>query len=120
MSQFSWQGQNLCGLSLAFIIDWRVVLVFGLVTTPGNYQALMDYINSHPELNAEMSFGTLQDYFNSVREASSAKTNGDPEGLFKTLSGDFFTYADRNDNYWSGLVNNSILFSWLFAIEDQG
>ena len=75
----------------------------------------MDYINSHPELNAEMSFGTLQDYFNSVREASSAKTNGDPEGLFKTLSGDFFTYADRNDNYWSGLVNNSILFSWLFT-----
>ena len=97
-----------------------VNLVFGLVTTPGNYQALMDYINSLPELNAEMSFGTLQDYFNSVREASSAKTNGDPEGLFKTLSGDFFTYADRNDNYWSGLVNNSILFSWLFTIEDQG
>ena len=25
MSPFSWQGQNLCGLSLAFIIDWRVV-----------------------------------------------------------------------------------------------
>ena len=24
-SPFSWQGQNLCGLSLAFIIDWRVV-----------------------------------------------------------------------------------------------
>ena len=26
MSLFSWQGQILCGLSLAFIIDWRVVL----------------------------------------------------------------------------------------------
>ena len=25
MSPFSWQGQNLCGLSLAFILDWRVV-----------------------------------------------------------------------------------------------
>ena len=25
MSLFSWQDQNLCGLSLAFIIDWRVV-----------------------------------------------------------------------------------------------
>ena len=24
-SLFLWQGQNLCGLSLAFIIDWRVV-----------------------------------------------------------------------------------------------
>ena len=25
LSLFSWQGQNLCRLSLAFIIDWRVV-----------------------------------------------------------------------------------------------
>ena len=25
MSPFSWQGQNLCGLSLAFIIDWSIV-----------------------------------------------------------------------------------------------
>ena len=24
-SLFLWQGQNLCGLSLAFIIDWRLV-----------------------------------------------------------------------------------------------
>ena len=27
MSLFSWQGQNLCGLSLTFILDWRVVTV---------------------------------------------------------------------------------------------
>jgi len=25
MSPFSWQDQNLCGLSLAFIKDWRVL-----------------------------------------------------------------------------------------------
>ena len=25
MSPFSWQGQNLCGLSLVFVKDWRVV-----------------------------------------------------------------------------------------------
>ena len=28
MSLFSWQCQNLCLLSLAFIIDWRVVLAY--------------------------------------------------------------------------------------------
>ena len=28
LSPFSWQAQNLCGLSLAFILDWRVVVTF--------------------------------------------------------------------------------------------
>ena len=28
MSPFSWQGQNLCGLSLVFVKDWRVVSSF--------------------------------------------------------------------------------------------
>ena len=66
-----------------------------------NYQAIFDYVNSHPELNAEMSFGTLQDYFDSVREDSKRRTKSET-GLFKSLSGDFFTYCDREDNYWSG------------------
>ena len=47
-----------------------------------NYQAIFDYVNAHPELNAEMSFGTLQDYFDSVRNASLLRTR-DSEGLFK-------------------------------------
>jgi len=66
-----------------------------------NYQAIFDYVNAHPELNAELSFGTLQDYFDSVRSYSS-KNSDSATGLFKSLSGDFFTYSDRNDNYWSG------------------
>ena len=28
MSTFSWQGQNICWLSLAFVIDWRVMNIF--------------------------------------------------------------------------------------------
>ena len=54
-----------------------------------------------PELNAEVQFGTLGDYFSALREESKAKT-GKEEGMFKSLSGDFFTYADRDDHYWSG------------------
>ena len=95
-----------------------------------NYDRLMTYINSHPELNAEVQFGTLvifcflienqiifksfvlfifwfqADYFNSVNADSkslSLAKKEDPEHFFPTLSGDFFTYADRDDHYWSGM-----------------
>ena len=67
-----------------------------------NYKQIMDYINTHPELNAEVTWGTLSDYFNEVRSVSSSKSAGDEMGLFPSLSGDFFTYADRDDHYWSG------------------
>jgi alpha-mannosidase II len=66
-----------------------------------NYQKLFDYINSKPELNAELKFGTLEDYFSELRKQSAAQKETET-GLFPSLSGDFFTYADRDDHYWSG------------------
>nr|CAD7399005.1 unnamed protein product [Timema cristinae] len=60
-----------------------------------NYQRIFDYLNTNPTLNVEAQFGTLSDFFTAVREEVS------PE-QFPTLSGDFFTYADRDDHYWSG------------------
>ncbi|XP_025418812.1 alpha-mannosidase 2 [Sipha flava] len=61
-----------------------------------NYQKLFDYLNSNSEsLFVEASFGTLRDYFEAVEESSSFKN-------FPSLTGDFFTYADKDDNYWSG------------------
>ena len=42
-------------------------------------------------------FGTLTDYFNAVHEEV-----GPTPSFFPSLTGDFFTYADRDDNYWSG------------------
>uniref|UniRef100_A0A336LZM5 Alpha-mannosidase n=1 Tax=Culicoides sonorensis TaxID=179676 RepID=A0A336LZM5_CULSO len=60
-----------------------------------NFEKLFDYINGEPSLGVEAKFGTLQEYFDSVRKDQSVTE-------FPSLSGDFFTYADRDDHYWSG------------------
>ncbi|XP_006886769.1 PREDICTED: alpha-mannosidase 2-like [Elephantulus edwardii] len=66
-----------------------------------NYQLLFDYMNSQPQLNVKIQFGTLSDYFDALEKvvAHSGKSS---QSLFPVLSGDFFTYADRDDHYWSG------------------
>lgn len=51
-----------------------------------------------------MKFGTLKEYFAGVRsEVGSDQLNewGVPLGM-PLLSGDFFTYAKKSDQYWSG------------------
>ncbi|XP_037947876.1 alpha-mannosidase 2-like isoform X2 [Teleopsis dalmanni] len=58
-----------------------------------NYESLFEYINAERNLFVEAKFGTLQEYFDMVQQEKRD---------FPTLSGDFFTYADRADNYWSG------------------
>ncbi|AWP14773.1 putative alpha-mannosidase 2-like [Scophthalmus maximus] len=62
-----------------------------------NYQKLFDYFEQHPELHVKARFGTLSDYFHALERRLSAAGTTLP-----TLRGDFFTYADRDDHYWSG------------------
>ncbi|KAM4635196.1 alpha-mannosidase 2 isoform 1-T2 [Polymixia lowei] len=74
-----------------------------------NYQKLFDYFNSHPELHVKAQFGTVSDYFSALRKhlPVEAVVPSNNQALLTgvelpTLRGDFFTYADRDDHYWSG------------------
>ncbi|KAL6960670.1 Alpha-mannosidase 2x [Sarracenia purpurea var. burkii] len=89
--------------------DFRYISIDEAEAQFRNYQLLFDYINSNPSLNAEAKFGTLEDYFLTLREEADRINYSRPGevgsgqvGGFPSLSGDFFTYADRQQDYWSG------------------
>ncbi|XP_068642392.1 alpha-mannosidase 2 [Aristolochia californica] len=91
-----------------------------------NYQTLFDYINSNPSLNAEASFGTLEDYFQTLRDEAerinfsrSGEVGSSEIGGFSSLSGDFFTYADRQQDYWSGYYVSRPFFKAVDRVLEQ-
>ncbi|XP_072570980.1 alpha-mannosidase 2 isoform X2 [Paramormyrops kingsleyae] len=67
-----------------------------------NYQKLFDYMNSHPELHVQARFGTISDFFAALRVTADVDPLTSSSPLLPVVSGDFFTYADRDDHYWSG------------------
>lgn len=73
-----------------------------------NYEKLMDYMNNKPEFNVNIKFGTLKDYFELLN-----KNNKEMNKKLETFSGDFFTYADRNDHYWSGYFTSRAFYKRL-------
>nr|XP_048721951.1 alpha-mannosidase 2x isoform X4 [Caretta caretta] len=66
-----------------------------------NYQRLFDFLNAHPGLHVQAQFGTLSDYFDALSKRTGIVPGMKPPG-FPVLSGDFFSYADREDHYWTG------------------
>ncbi|KAF8566915.1 hypothetical protein P879_03113 [Paragonimus westermani] len=72
-----------------------------------NYDQLIAYWNSHPQLGIRARFATLSDYFTTLHKRLGSHPGMTPvtENL-PTLSGDLFTYADRNQDYWSGLFTS--------------
>lgn len=66
-----------------------------------NYQKIFDYYQQHPELRVQARFGTLSEYFQTLHRRLSSSSVSLP-----SLSGDFFTYADRDDHYWSGFFTS--------------
>ena len=62
-----------------------------------NYEAMFAHINNEPSYNVQIQFGTLKDYFDSLAADYAKDTN------LRVLSGpSFFTYADKDEEYWSG------------------
>ncbi|XP_075458062.1 alpha-mannosidase 2 isoform X2 [Ascaphus truei] len=82
-----------------------------------NYQRLFDYMNSHPELNVKAQFGTLSNYFDALRKAGKIDHINSPS--FPVLSGDFFTYADREDHYWSGYFTSRPFYKRLERVMES-
>ncbi|XP_043920205.1 alpha-mannosidase 2 [Protopterus annectens] len=81
-----------------------------------NYQKLFDYMNSHPELHVKVQFGTLSDYFHALYKASGLEERNAGPSVFPVVSGDFFTYADREDHYWSGYFTSRPFYKRLDRI----
>ena len=64
-----------------------------------NYQKLFDYINGNPnKFDVDIKFATLSEYF----EAVHSSMKNDDSLSFPVYNGDFFTYSDRENEYWSG------------------
>jgi len=62
-----------------------------------NYQAVFDYINANADqFHAHVRFANLSSYFESVRADLRRRS------ALPVVRGDFFTYADRDQDYWSG------------------
>jgi len=72
-----------------------------------NLNRLFNHINAHKgQYNMNARFGTLKDYFDLLLEKV-AKEPDTSQRQLPTLSGDFFTYADRDDHYWSGYFTST-------------
>ncbi|KAI6171046.1 Alpha-mannosidase [Aphelenchoides bicaudatus] len=67
-----------------------------------NYKKLFNYMNNKPEWNINVRFGTLKDYFDLLDQRLAEEPPTSNYSSLPVLSGDFFTYADRDDYYWSG------------------
>ncbi|KAJ6754218.1 ALPHA-MANNOSIDASE 2X [Salix purpurea] len=106
--------------------DFRYISIDEAEAQFHNYQMLFDYINSNPSLNAEAKFGTLDDYFQTLREEADRVNYSLPGeigsgqiGGFPSLSGDFFTYADRQQDYWSGYYISRPFFKAVDRVLEQ-
>eukprot|EP01052_Picozoa_sp_SAG31_P021648 SAG31_NODE_1685_length_7530_cov_9.464944_1_plen_909_part_00 len=68
-----------------------------------NYQRLFDYMNSNTKMNVHARFATLAEYFADLQQTVTVSTS---TSALPVLHGSFFTYSDREDEFWSGFYSS--------------
>lgn len=80
--------------------DFRYVSDYEWQRQYANMKRLISFVNSKQEWNVQMKFGTVGEYFDILKnQIKRSKLNGKPEPV---ITGDYFTYTDRDHEYWSG------------------
>jgi alpha-mannosidase II len=69
-----------------------------------NYQKLFDHMNGDRAMNVHARFATLGEYFADLRQTVAVEKP--PAQALPVLQGSFFTYADKEDEYWSGYYSS--------------
>lgn len=80
-----------------------------------NFKKVMNYMNADKEMNVKIQFGTIRDYYKAVGS----------KGNYPSLEGDFYTYTDRDEAYWTGYFTTRMILkrqirkaeNWLRAAE---
>ncbi|CAF0836527.1 unnamed protein product [Didymodactylos carnosus] len=92
--------------------DFRYVGANEAAQQFNNYDKLFNYMNNRTDWHVDAQYGTLSNYFEQL-QLSKKKTE------FPSYAGDFFTYADRNDHYWSGYYTSRSFFKRLDRIVES-
>ncbi|XP_071080920.1 alpha-mannosidase 2-like [Haliotis cracherodii] len=78
-----------------------------------NLEKMFTFMNSKTDFHIKIEFGTLSDYFSALEKDKPHFTHESP---FPSLSGDFFPYTDRSDQYWSGYFTSRPLYKHITRV----
>lgn len=64
-----------------------------------NYDKLIKYVNSHPELGVKIMYSTPNAYIEAIQKE---------KATYPTKTDDFFPYADQSHSMWTGYFTSRV------------